>query len=120
MSSESIGLHARDLPLRPTDYAPIHNWLEELRNRVEGWSQAVKGCSAVDWQRLKKAVSGAISTNRVEQVVSEFLGKIGVRGRKVELEDLYSDLTRRVVAHRREVSIENYPQFLSSPPRIHL
>ena len=109
------------IPLRPSDLAPVNDWLTELRGRVTRWSDEVRSVSSEEWQRLNATVKSAVSTQRVEQVLKDFLTRIGVKSHSEEiLRGLSAELRSQVVAYRHGQTIEHYANFLSKPPRVDL
>ncbi len=108
------------IPIRPADLTPVTHWLGELRARVVEWSRGVKDISQDEWNRLQNSVKGAVSTQRVEQVLKDFLTRIGVPAHTEMTDSLTLDLKVRVLSYRQGVTIESYPDFLSEPPQIKL
>ena len=111
------------ISIRSSDLAPVASWLAELRGRVEQWSQGVRAVSSDEWSRLQTSVKGALSTRRVEQVLRDFLHKIGVpaRGNTIDsIEDLSIDLKARIISYREGQTIESYAEYVSPPPTIEL
>ena len=105
-------------PLQASDTQPVTEWLDELRQRVEGWAQDARAVSSEEWTRLQRSVAGSVSKERVEQVLVDFLQRVGLRQGSVDCDLL--DLRERVIAYRRGLTIENYPEYLSAPPQIEL
>ena len=109
------------ISIRPSDLAPVTRWLAELRGRVVDWSSGVKAISSEEWNRLQGSVKGALSTRRVEQVLKDFLKRVGVSARSEELVGgLSVELRSRILSYREGSTIESYPNFISEPPKIKL
>ncbi len=111
------------ISIRPNDMAPVIQWLEEVRGRLDSWSRGVRSSSADEWNRFHAAVTSAISIRRVEKVLREFLARIGLSA-KVSTEDVahawIHDLRMRVIYYREGETIETYPNHLVAPPMIKL
>ncbi len=108
------------IPIRPADLTPVTQWLGELRGRVTDWSRDVKNLTQEEWNRLQGSVKGALSTRRVEQVLKDFLQRIGVAAHSEVAEDLAVDLRTRILSYRSGTTIEAYPHYLTEPPKIRL
>ncbi|MGE3163321.1 MAG: hypothetical protein AB7O52_00265 [Planctomycetota bacterium] len=108
------------IPIRPTDLAPVQDWLGDLRLRIEGWSKQLKLHSSAEWAHLQTTLTKTLSTQRVEQVLRDFLARVGVGPRETDhaIDEALNDLRRRIVAYRRLDSIESYERFLSPPPNM--
>ena len=113
--------------LHSGELAPLTEWLDEVRRHVDrlsrqGWD-GIKRVSADEWERLHGAVSGAVSAERVQGVLSEFLARVGLRG-GTTAEELarreVAELRARIVCFRAGLTIEDYGEYLAPPPRIDL
>lgn len=111
---------SESISIRPTDLTPIRDWLSDLRVRVDGWSQQIKVHSAAEWTQLHATLAKALSTHRVEQVLRDFLSRVGIRSRETDaaLEAALCDLRHRIIAYRRLDTIESYERFLAPPPNL--
>ena len=110
---------AASIPLRPSDLSPVSDWLAEVRGRLEEWGRGMRHVSTEEWRRFQTSVKSAISTQRVEGVLNDFLTRIGVRSeREAIVEGLTEQLRSRVLHFRQGKTIEDYQNFLSVPPRI--
>ncbi len=107
------------LPLRPDETAPVTEWLAELRTRVEGWARGVKQVSSGEWIRLQRAVATAVSKERVQQVLSDFLTRTGTRD-ATSIETEVMALRLRILEYRRQDSIDEYDRFVTPPPQLEI
>ncbi|MEM7167761.1 MAG: hypothetical protein AAF581_20085 [Planctomycetota bacterium] len=111
--------HAGSLPLQPTAIAPVREWLDDLRGRLEGWGRDVRRASADEWAHLQSTVASSLATRKVEGALRTFLTRIGL-GQELDstVAELVSDLRSRVLTHRAGLTIECYQEYLVTPPRI--
>lgn len=88
--------HSESLPLPPTSLAPVREWIDEMRHRLEGWTS-----DAGTWRA--------------------FLTTIGLKKEcATTVEEVECDLRARVTNHRRGLTIECYEQYIVTPPQIKL
>ena len=108
-------------PLRPSDRVPVGEWLDDLRSRLDVWTQGVRSISGEEWQRLHGAVARAVSPDRVQGVLRDFLVRFGLRTDSKDLadEELLA-LRIRIITFRRGQTIEDYPEHVFPPPLIDL
>ncbi len=106
--------------IEPADLAPVEEWLEDLRQRVDGLERASRSAlGAKEWTRLRGAVKEALSTERASEVLDEFLGRVGVRqSGGAFAASAARDLRSRILRHRHELTIESYTHQLRPPPAI--
>ena len=110
------------ISIRPTDMVPVLQWLDEVRGRVDGWSKGVRAASAEEWKKFHKAITQAISVTRVEGVLRDFLGRIGMSSKtKSNLaEEMVLALRMSIIHYREGETIESYQNFLTDPPNVRL
>lgn len=110
------------IAIEPRDFAPLQDWFHDLRARFEGWSRSVKETSVQEWAGLQRTVSKALSTQRVEQVLRDFLTRVGVRSAELDdtVEQVMIDLRHRIITFRKGETIEHYQEYLVTPPQIQL
>ncbi len=108
------------IPIRPADLTPVTQWLGELRARLMDWSHDVKNVSQDEWTKLQTSVKVAFSTDRVEEVLKDFLLRIGVSAHSEAAESFSLELKSRILSYREGATIESYANYLSEPPKIKL
>ena len=109
------------MPIHPSDLTPVTHWLADLRGRVAKWSTGVRAVSSDEWNRLQGAVRGALSTQRIEQVLRDFLTRVGDPDRTAPLaEGLSLELKSRILSYREGQTIDSYVEHIMEPPKIKL
>ncbi|MCA8959749.1 MAG: hypothetical protein KDC38_04525 [Planctomycetes bacterium] len=105
---------------RPGDaeMAPVHQWVEEIGTRLEGWSHSVKHISTEEWARLRAAVAGTFAKKRVEGILRDVMSRVGMRAKESELDAMVDELRMRVLDYRQGLTIENYADHWVEPPTI--
>ncbi len=114
---------AHVISISPNDMAPVVQWLEEIRDRLEGWSKGIRSASVEEWNRFHTAVTSSLSLRRVEGVLREFLAHIGLTARVSQDEVTHAwihELRIRVIYYREGLTIESYSNHLVEPPAIQL
>lgn len=110
------------ITLRPADLAPLQDWFHDLRARVDGWSKQWKASSTHEWNALHQTLSGALSTQRMETALRDFLARMGISRTAADdaVDEAMRDFRRRVVKFRSGQTIESYERYLVRPPTIEL
>ncbi len=108
------------ISIRPADLDPVVLWLHDVRSRVERWSQEARTVTAEEWKRLQKTLTSAIAMPKVESVLREFLGRLGVSARSSDAiaAQLVLELREKILHYREGFTIEAYQNHLLEPPRI--